>query len=100
TVELNEPTRDGDSELHILTNLPTDVSALVVAHLYAKRWTIETLFYEVTQTLACEINTLAYPKAALFVFWLALVVANAVAVIKAALRAEHGEEEADEISGY
>jgi hypothetical protein len=54
----------------------------------------------VTQTLACEINTLAYPKAALFVFCLALVVANAVAVIKAALRAEHGEEEADEMSGY
>jgi hypothetical protein len=100
TVELNQPTRDGDSELHILTNLPADVSALVVAHLYGKRWTIETLFYEVTQTLACEIDTLAYPKAALFVFCLALVVANAVAVIKASLRAEHGEEQADEISGY
>jgi hypothetical protein len=100
TVELDQPTRDGDNELHILTNLPTDVSALVVAHLYGKRWTIETLFYEVTQTLACEIDTLAYPRAALFVFCLALVVANAVAVLKAALRAQHGEEEADEMSGY
>jgi hypothetical protein len=100
TVDLNQPTRDGDYQLHILTNLPADVSALTVAKLYGKRWTIETLFYEVTQTLACEIDTLAYPQAALFVFCLALVVANAVAVIKAALRAAHGEEAADDLSGY
>jgi hypothetical protein len=100
TVDLNQPTRDGDWQLHILTNLPAKVSALTVAKLYGKRWTIETLFYQVTQTLACEIDTLAYPKAALFVFCLALVVANAVAVIKAALRAAHGEAEADELSGY
>jgi hypothetical protein len=54
----------------------------------------------VTQTLACEINTLAYPQAALVTFCLALVVANAVAVSKAALGAAHGEEKADELSGY
>jgi len=100
TVQLAQPTRDGDLELHILTNLPTRVSAVTVAKLYGKRWTIETLFYEVTQTLACEIDTMAYPKAALFTFCLALVVANAVAVIKAALRAVHGEIKADELSGY
>jgi cell division protein FtsL len=100
TVDLNQATRDGDYVLHILTNLPAKVSALTVAKLYGQRWTIETLFYEVTQTLACEIDTLAYPKAALFVFCLALVVANAVAVIKAALRAAHGEKEADDLSVY
>ncbi len=99
TVELTQPTRDGDYQLHLLTNLPKRVSAVQVAKLYAKRWTIETLFYEVTQTLACEIDTLAYPKAALFTFCLALVVANAVAVLKAALRAVHGEK-ADEVSSY
>ena len=71
-----------------------------VADLYRRRWTIETLFLEVTTTLTCEIDTLCYPKAALFVFCLALVAANAVAVVKAALRAVHGEEEADELSGY
>jgi hypothetical protein len=43
---------------------------------------------------------LCYPPAALFVFCLALVAANAVAVIKPALRAAHGDEEADELSGY
>ena len=101
TVELNQPTRDGDWVLHVLTNLPeADADALAVARLYGQRWTIEVLFYEVTQTLACEIDTLAYPRAALFTFCLALVASNAVAVLKAALRAAHGEEQADELSGY
>jgi Transposase DDE domain len=100
TVELNQATRDGDWVLHILTNLPARISAVVVAKLYGKRWTIETLFLEVTQTLACEIDTLGYPKAALLAFCLALAAANAVAVIKAALRAVHGDKEADELSGY
>lgn len=101
TIELKEATRDGDVQLHLLTNLPQkDASGVAVAELYRKRWTIETLFLEVTQTLTCEINTLCYPPAALFVFCQALVAANAVAVIKAALRAVHGEEEADQLSGY
>ena len=100
TIELLKPTRDGDMVLHLLTNLPDDVSAIVCAELYRKRWSIETLFYEVTQTLECEIKTLCYPPAALFVFCLALMAANAVAVLKAALRATHGEEEADEMSAY
>jgi IS4 transposase len=100
TIELRQPTRDGDMVLHLLSNLPAKISGLRIAELYRKRWTIETLFYEVTQTLSCEIDTLCYPRAALFVFCLALMAANAVAVIKAALRAVHGDEEADELSGY
>jgi IS4 transposase len=100
TIELLKPTRDGDMVLHLLTNLPEDVSGLQCAELYRKRWTIETLFYEVTQTLECEIKTLCYPKAALFVFCLALTAANSVAVLKAALRATHGEAEAEEMSAY
>ena len=100
TVELTKPTRDGDYTLHILTDLPARVSAVVVAKLYGRRWTIETLFLEVTQTLACEIDTLGYPAAALFTFCLALVAANAVAVIKAAVRAAHGETAAEALSGY
>jgi hypothetical protein len=100
TSELLQPTRDGDLIVHVLTNLPEEVSGLLVAELYRKRWTIETLFYEVTQTLECEIKTLCYPPAALFTFCLALMAANAVAVLKAALRATHGEETAEEMSGY
>lgn len=102
TVKLNQPTRDDDGEIHILTNLPeTDADAVTIADLYRKRWTIETLFAEVTKTLQCEIETLGYPKAALFAFCLALQASNAVAVLKAALRAAHGEDKVQqEVSGY
>src|SRR5437660_895042 len=79
TVELNQPTRDGDWELHVLSNVPAkDADALTLADLYRKRWTIETVFYEITTTLQCEIHALGYPKAALFAFCLALVAFNAV----------------------
>jgi hypothetical protein len=68
---------------------------------YGKRWSIETAFFEITTTLACEINTLGYPKAALFTFCLALLAYNAVSLIKAALRSEHGRKKInDEVSGY
>lgn len=102
TVKLKEPTRDGDTEIHLLTNLPVkDASATKVAELYAKRWTIETMFQELTETLTCEVNTLGYPKAALFGFCLALMAYHAVSVIKAAMRSVHGRETVQqEISGY
>jgi hypothetical protein len=93
TVALDKPTREGDTEIHILTNLPAKkVPAVKVAEVYRKRWTIEGLFLEVSQTLSCEIDTLCYPKAALFAFCLGLLACNAVALVKAALRAQHGEE--------
>ena len=102
TVKLTEPTRDGDTELHILSNVPTRrASAVQLARLYGKRWSIETAFCEITTTLACEINTLGYPKAALFTFCLALLAYNAVSLIKAALRSAHGRQQVnDEVSGY
>ena len=93
TVELNEPTRDGETEIQVLTNVPHEkADALALSNLYLERWTIETLFQEVTVALTCEINTLGYPKAALFGFCLALVAYNAVALVRAALRAVHGHE--------
>ena len=101
TLLLDEPTQDGDTEIHILTNLPEGVAnARMVADLYRKRWTIEGRFYEVTQTLNCEPNTLGYPKAALFAFCLALVASNAVALLKASLRAVHGAPAVEEMSTY
>jgi len=63
-----------------------------VAEVYRKRWTIEGLFFEASAVLSCEIDTLCYPRAALFAFCLGLLACNAVALLKAALRAEHGEE--------
>jgi DDE family transposase len=102
TLKLAEPTRDGDTELHILSNVPLPrASAAHLARLYGKRWSIETAFFEITTTLSCEINTLGYPKAALFTFCLALLAYNAVSLIKAALRSAHGRQQVhDEVSGY
>ena len=97
TIELDKPTKDGEMEIHILTNLPVeDADAVKVASLYADRWTIETAFQHVTEDLRCEINTLGYPKAALFGFCLALVAYNVVSVVKGAMRAAHGKEFVEE----
>ena len=41
---LDTPTRDGETELHLLTSLPPEVSAATVAMLYVKRWSIESAF--------------------------------------------------------
>jgi len=102
TIALKKPTRDGDWSLHLLTNLPArEVTAAQVAELYARRWTIETMFQELTCTLTCEIKTLGYPKAALFGFCLALLAYHAVSVIKAALRSVHGAQTVERnLSGY
>jgi hypothetical protein len=100
TFKLTEPTRDGDTELHILSNVPRPrASATHLARLYGKRWSIETAFFEITTTLSYEIHTLGYPKAALFTFCLALLAYNAVSLIKAALRRTHGRQQGnDEVS--
>jgi hypothetical protein len=100
TVLLDRPTRDGDTAIHILTNLPAQVPAARVAELYRQRWTIEGLFLQAAQTLDCEIDTLCYPKAALFAFCLGLLACNAVALLQAALRAAHGREQAQGLSAY
>jgi hypothetical protein len=93
TIQLDKPTQDGDLELHILTNLPEEAAdAVKVASLYGERWTIETAFQHLSVDLRCEINTLGYPKAALFAFCLAVVAYNVVSAVKAALRAAHGRE--------
>lgn len=100
TVQLSEPTRDGDTEIHVLTNLPHKVSARKVAALYQQRWKIETAFQELAENLQGEINTLGYPKAALFGFGMALVSYNIWSILKAAISAAHGEEEATKLSTY
>jgi hypothetical protein len=100
TVKLQTPTRDGDTELHIFTNLTVrEANGVRVADLYLKRWTIEAVFHELTTALQCEINTLGYPKAALFTFCVALLLENTLAMLKGSLRAVHGEEATAEISG-
>jgi hypothetical protein len=92
TVVLKKPTRDGDTEIHLLTNLSAKVKAVRVANLYLKRWTLETAFQELTVHLRCELNTLGYPKAALFAFCVAVACYNLLAAVKGALRGVHGEQ--------
>jgi hypothetical protein len=89
-VKLAKPTEDGDWELAILTNLPQTVSAVVVSEAYRKRWTIEGGFLDLTTTLDCELNTLCYPRAALFVFCVAVMAYNMQSAIKGVMRSEHG----------
>jgi hypothetical protein len=100
TVELYQPTRDGEGEIHLLTNLPKKVTALAIADLYRGRWTIETAFQEMAENLDSEIQTLGYPKAALFGFCMGLVAYNILSVVKAAVSAEHGEKAAAKLSTY
>lgn len=101
-LQLSSETGDGEKEITILTNLTkTAANAKLIAELYRKRWRIETMFQELEAHLHSEINTLGYPKAALFGFCVALVAYNVLAVVKAALRSHHGEETIEkELSGY
>jgi IS4 transposase len=101
-VRLKQATEDGDLEIEILTNLPGErADPAKVAGLYLKRWTIEGAFHELTMALNCEVNTLGYPKAALFAFAVAVTAYNVLAVLKAAMRVVHGEEKVQkEVSGY
>jgi hypothetical protein len=95
-LKLKHATRDGATIIHILTNVPRRGSGTRVAALYRKRWTLETAFQHLEAYFHSEINTLGYPKAALFGFGLALVAYNLLAVVLAALRGVHGEETVDE----
>lgn len=101
TVELDEPTRDGDTEIHILTNIPvSDANACEIANVYRQRWDIENGFYVLTTTMTCEVKQLGHPLAALFVFCTAMVGYNGTRVMMAALISAHGEEPIAELSAY
>jgi hypothetical protein len=99
-VRLFEKTRDGERTIVLLTNLPDTVSAVTIAEIYRKRWTIETQFQFLTNSLHCEVPGLGKPKAALFAFAMSLVASNALAVVRGSLRAAHGKEAEAEVSGY
>ena len=98
TLCLDRPTESGDTEIHILTNLsPEQATALQVAQAYGTRWTVEGAFQTLTDVLRCEVETLGYPRAALFSFATAVLAYNTYAVVKASLacgargRSDQGE---------
>jgi len=69
-ISLKKKTRDGDTEIFIISNLSKrSADAKKMAGLYRSRWRIETAFQQLTEHLNSEINTLGYPRAALFGFW-------------------------------
>jgi hypothetical protein len=102
TVELDEPTHDGDTVIHLVTNVPSEAAdAITLAELYLSRWTIENAFQEIEQALRSEINTLCYPKAALLAFCVALTTYNVLSTMKAAMRRAHRDPSlVTELSGY
>ena len=101
TVVLQQPTRDGDRELHVFSNLTKQqASAAKIVALYGRRWTIEVVFLELQTALSCEVETLGYPKAALFAFCVALLLQNTFSLLASSLRSVHGAEKIDqEVSG-
>jgi IS4 transposase len=100
TIMLDQPTEDGDTEIHVFTNLPNRVKATRIAETYRGRWRVEGAFGELATALNCEIRSLGYPPAALFAFGVGLVAYNILSVVRTALAAAHGEECLDDISAY
>jgi hypothetical protein len=94
-IRLDEPTRDGETEVALLTNV-RGVKTLKLARLYLERWSIEGLFNVLTTTLLCEQKGLGYPKAALLGFCVTLLAYNVLASVKAALRSVHGSAKVEE----
>lgn len=101
TVALDAPTEDGARELHLLTNLPPKVRATRIAEAYRARWRVERAFGELDAVLEAEIDTLAYPRAALLAFCLATVAYNLLRTVRAAVARVHGVETVErEVSSY
>jgi hypothetical protein len=101
TVCLNEPTRDGERELHLLSNVPVeDADGCELADLYRQRWEIENAFYLLTMTLTCEMPSNCHPRCALLLFCMALAAYNCRQVLLAALFAEHDPAAVEEMSQY
>jgi hypothetical protein len=99
-LKLDEPTRDGETQIILITNLPAEVPAAACCAAYADRWAIEGHYQALTDLLHCEIPSLGRPRAALFAFSMSVVAGNALAVLKGNLRVAHGEEIAGEVSDY
>lgn len=100
TVELDKPTRDGDKMIHVLSNLPDQVSAIAVADAYRHRWQEETAFNILKMTLTCEQSAIGHPQAAALLFCISVMAFNLRQAIFAALYATHDEEEVDNVSHF
>lgn len=100
TLELATPTRDGDTQVHLLTNLPTSVHGACVSEGYRGRWNIEVCFGKVATALNAEINTLCYPGASLFCFCLGLLAFNMISALKQLLLRYNQTKQIPKLSDY
>lgn len=99
-VKLTTLTRDGDPHIDVITNVPDTVDAVTLAALYRKRWKLETAFQHLEAHLESEVETLAYPRAALFAFSLALVAYNVFSMSLSTMDAVRSENVSDTMSTY
>jgi DDE family transposase len=97
---LEKPTRNGDTELILVTDLPETAAVDTLFDLYRDRWTIETHYQRLTEQLHCEPTGLNHPRAALFAFAMAATAGNALAVVQKALEGQHGRQAVQELSYY
>ncbi|MDY7233351.1 IS4 family transposase [Hyalangium rubrum] len=101
-LHLDEPTEDGDTVIRLLTNAPAErLGAQQVARLYRHRWSIEGMFGRLESVLHSEVRTLGHPRAALLALGVAVMAYNVLAVLQAAVEAEHESATAGlEVSSY
>jgi hypothetical protein len=101
TIELFQPTVDGDTVIHLLSNVPVkDADTETISLLYRRRWEIEHKFYVAQVALRCEVDSLNYPKSNLFVFCLAMLALNCRQVLFGALYLAFNEEIEEEASHF
>lgn len=101
TLELDQPTRDGDLQIHILSNVPSeDATACELADLYHQRWEIENAFHVLTMTLTCEVKSVGNPQAALFLFCMALLAYNCRQVLLAVLWKVYDQPDVEALSHH
>jgi hypothetical protein len=96
----DRPTREGEAEIVLITNLPGEIEASLGCEVYRGRGEIERHLQELTDLLHCEVPTLGYPRATLLAFCMSVVAGNALAVLKGSLRAAHGDEMVAELSTH
>jgi IS4 transposase len=100
-IELEKPTRNADKRIELLTNLPEEIDAKEIAEGYRQRWMIETVFGRLSSFLHAEMETLGYPKAALFAFCVALVAYNLLQLVRTSIAAEYGTDVVEQqVSSY
>lgn len=89
---LDEPTREGLTQLNLWSNLPPQVTAEQIANLYRRRWRIEGLFGRIESVLHSEIRTLGHPRAALLGFATAVLAYNVLSLLKCCIEQAHREQ--------